>query len=188
MATLDSIIWAVERASGLTALVLLTLAVAVGLALSLHLQSPRWPRLVNSELHNYLTLLATVFVGVHVLAAWVDPYTRFGWAEILVPFVSHYRPGWVAFGIVALYLGIAIGISTRLRPRIGYAAWRRFHVLTLAVYALTVVHGVASGSDTRSAWAVAIYGSSLLLVGGLFILRLRRSKGAAGAPRAASAA
>ncbi len=105
----QTVTWDVARAGGFTAYVLLTLAVAVGLALSTQLQSPsRWPRLLNSELHNFLTLLSTIFLVVHVLAVWVDPFTKFGWKEIFIPLASHYRPEWMALGIVGLYLGIAI--------------------------------------------------------------------------------
>src|SRR5947208_2279899 len=133
----ETVTWDVARAGGFTTYVLLTLAVAVGLALSTQLQSPgRWPRLLNSELHNFLTLLSTIFLGVHVLAVVVDPFTHFGWNEILIPLASHYRPVWMALGIVGLYLGIAIGISTLLRKRIGYSWWRRLHVLTLGIFAL----------------------------------------------------
>ena len=106
----QTVTWDVARAGGFTAYVLLTLAVAVGLALSTQLQSPsRWPRLLNNELHNFLTLLSMVFIVVHVLAVWVDPFTRFGWNEVFIPFVSHYRPVWMALGIVALYLGTQSG-------------------------------------------------------------------------------
>src|SRR5437588_7260144 len=133
----QTITWDVARAGGFTTYILLTLAVAVGLALSMQLQSSsRWPRLLNSELHNFLALLGTIFLVVHVLAVWVDPFTKFGWNEIFIPFVSTYRTFWMALGIVALYLGIAIGISTWLRPRIGYTWWRKLHFLTFAVYVL----------------------------------------------------
>src|SRR5918911_503537 len=169
----QTVTWDVARAGGFTAYVLLTLAVAVGLMLSTQLQSPsRWPRLLNSELHNFLTLLSTIFLVVHVLAVWIDPFTHFGWSEVLIPFVSSYRPMWMALGIVALYLGIAIGISTWLRPRIGYTWWRRLHVLTLLVYALATVHGIGTGSDTQTSWALGIYLVSIVLVGALLCRRL----------------
>jgi predicted ferric reductase len=148
--------WDVARAGGFTAFGLLTLAVAIGLALSLHIQSPRWPRIINSELHNCVTLLALLFTGVHVLAVWIDPFTHFGWNEVFVPLASHYRPLWMALGIIAFYIGIAIGISTWLRPHIGYKLWRRLHVLTLVLYALVVIHGITTGSDTRTEWGAAI--------------------------------
>jgi hypothetical protein len=168
----EAVTWDVARAGGFTAYVLLTLAVAIGLALSVHLQSPRWPRIINSELHNFLTLLSLIFVGVHVLAVWIDPFTRFGWNEVFIPLVSYYRPLWMALGIVALYLGLAIGISTWVRPWIGYTWWRRLHVFTLLSYALVTLHGIATGSDTQTGWGVAIYAASVALVGGLLFRRL----------------
>jgi len=169
----ETVTWNVARAGGFTAYVLLTLAVAVGLALSTQLQSPsRWPRLLNSELHNFLTLLSAIFIVVHVLAVWVDPFTRFGWSEVFIPLVSHYRSEWMALGIVALYLGIAIGISTWLRPLIGYTWWRRLHVLTLGIYALVTVHGIGTGSDTQTWWGLGIYLVSVVLVGSLLFRRL----------------
>jgi predicted ferric reductase len=169
----QTVTWDVARAGGFTAYVLLTLAVVVGLALSTQLQSPsRWPRLLNSKLHNFLTLLSAIFTVVHVLAIWLDPFTHFGWSEVFIPFVSHYRPVWMALGIVALYLGIAIGISTWLRPLIGYRWWRRLHVLTLAIYALVTVHGIGTGSDTQTWWGLSIYLVSVVLVGSLLCRRL----------------
>jgi predicted ferric reductase len=169
----QSVTWDVARAGGFTTYILLTLAVVVGLALSTQLQSPsRWPRLINSELHNFLTLLSTIFLGVHVLATWIDPFTHFGWNEILIPLASHYRPEWMAFGIVGLYLGIAIGISTWLRPHIGYKLWRQLHVLTLGVFALATIHGIGTGSDTQTWWALGIYLVSIALVGSLLCRRL----------------
>jgi hypothetical protein len=173
MGVWQSITWDIARAGGFTAYILLTLSVAIGLALTLQWQSPiKWPRLLNSELHNFTTLLALIFTGIHVLAVWIDPFTSFGWNEVLIPFVSHYRPLWMALGIVGLYLGLAIGLSTWLRPLIGYAWWRRLHVLTLVLYALVTIHGIATGSDTQTWWGVLIYVSSVALVGGLLLSRL----------------
>ena len=173
----QSVTWDVARAGGFTAYILLTLAVVVGLALSTQLQSPsRWPRIINSELHNFLTLLSTIFLGVHVLAVILDPFTHFGLNEILIPLASHYRPEWMAFGIVGLYLGIAIGISTLLRKHIGYKWWRKLHVLTLAIFALAAIHGIGTGSDTQTPWALGIYIVSIALVGALFCKRMFFSK------------
>lgn len=172
MSAWETVTWAVARAGGLTAYVLLTAAVIMGLSLSLHWQSARWPRLINNEWHNYLTLLSLIFVGVHVLAVWVDPFTKFGLADIWIPLASSYRPQWMAFGIVGLYLGLAIGISTWLRPIIGYKLWQRLHILTLLLYALVTVHGIATGSDTNSWWALGIYVVSIAIVGTLVVLRL----------------
>ena len=173
MSIWQTVTWNVARTGGFTAYILLTLAVAIGLALTMQLQSPSyWPRLINSELHNFVTLLSVVFVSIHILAVWVDPFMRFGWNEVFIPFVSHYRATWMSLGIIALYLGIAIGISTWLRPLIGYSWWRRLHVLTLVVFGLVTLHGIATGSDTQIWWGLVIYGGSIALVGGLLCWRL----------------
>lgn len=181
MSPWEAVTWDVARAGGFTGYILLTLSVALGLMLTMHWQSAgRWPRLINSELHNFVTLLSLIFVGVHVLAVWLDPFTRFGWSEVFIPFVSHYRPLWMALGIVALYLGLAIGLSTWVRPLIGYAWWRRLHMLTLICYGLVTVHGIATGSDTRTWWAVLIYLGSALGIAVLLLIRLLEPAGAHG--------
>ena len=168
-----TITWDIARAGGWTAYMLLTLSVIVGLLLSTQVQSPsRWPRLLNSELHNFLSLLGTIFLGVHILAVWIDPFTRFGWRDILIPFASSYHTTWMALGIVAVYLGIAIGISTLLRPHIGYTWWRKLHILTLGIFALATLHGIGTGSDTQTGWALGLYIASTVLVGLLLCRRL----------------
>jgi hypothetical protein len=158
----------------------LTLSVALGLALSLRWQSARWPRLLTNDLHRFVTLLTLVFTAVHGLAAWLDPFMRFGWTEMLVPLASHYRPRWMAMGILAGYLALAIWISSELRSHIGYKTWRRLHTLTFAVYLLATLHGIATGTDTHAAWALALYAGSGLLVGRLLLLRLLTPIGARG--------
>ncbi|HEX9038753.1 MAG TPA: ferric reductase-like transmembrane domain-containing protein [Ktedonobacterales bacterium] len=172
MSLWGQVTWDVARSGGFVAYGLLTLSVALGLALSMRWQSARWPRLINSDLHNFVTLLALAFTIIHVLAVWLDPFTAFGWAEVFIPFVSHYRPLWMAFGIVALYLGLALAASVWLRPRFGYEWWRRLHVLTLAVFALVTIHGVTTGSDTSTPWAVLVYAVNGLLVAALLWIRL----------------
>jgi hypothetical protein len=157
MSLWGQITWDLARAGGFTAYGLLTLSVVLGLALALRWQSPRWPRLINSELHNFITLLSLIFTGLHILAVWLDPFTAFGWTEIFIPFVSHYRPLWIAFGIVSFYLGLALAASVWLRPYIGYEWWRKLHILTLLVFALVTIHGVTTGSDTQTPWAVLVY-------------------------------
>ena len=101
-----------------------------------------------------------------------------------MPFASHYRPIWMGLGIVALYLLLAVWVSSRLRHRIGHRLWRQIHVLAFAVYAAATLHGLGTGSDTRTIWAVALYATSVGLVGTLLAAQAAR----AGGPRRASAA
>jgi len=168
----SAVTWDTARAGGLIAYVLVTTAVAVGLVLRNRWQSTRWPRFVTNELHGYISLLALVFIAIHVAAVAIDPFTHFGLAAVLVPFASHYRPLWMSLGIVALYLLLAVWVTSRVRSRIGHGVWRRIHVLAFAVYAAATLHGLGTGSDTRTLWAAALYATSVALVGGLLAVRL----------------
>ena len=180
--------WDSVRASGFTAYLLLSASVVLGLLLSLRWSSKRWPRLITNDMHNFVTLLAIAFGMVHGVLAWLDPFTRFHLAEVLVPLASHYRPLWMAFGIVALYLAMALVLSTWLRPWIGYKLWRALHVAAFLAFAFTTLHGLGTGSDTRTAWGATIYGVSILAVLSLTTWRLVRPAGKRARPRPALAA
>ena len=184
MTSWNAVTWDTARAGGLISYVLLTTAVSLGLVLRNRWQSTRWPRLVTNELHGYVSLLALVFIAVHVMAVAVDPFTHFGLTAVLVPFASHYRPVWMGLGIVALYLLLAVWVSSRLRRRIGHRLWRQIHVLAFAVYRRATLHGLGTGSDTRTVWAGALYAASVGVVGSLLAVRLLAPAGRnAGAAR-----
>lgn len=177
MTSWSAVTWDAARAGGLISYVLLTAAVSLGLVLRNRWQSTRWPRLLTNELHGYVSLLALVFIAVHVTAVAVDPFTRFGLTAVLVPFASHYRPVWMGLGIVALDLLLAVWVSSRLRRRIGHRLWRQIHVLSFGVYGAATLHGLGTGSDTRTVWAGALYAASVGLVGSLLAVRLLAPSG-----------
>jgi hypothetical protein len=78
----------------------------------------------------------------------------------------------MALGIVAMYLSLAVTLSLFVRRQIGYTWWLRLHELSFAVWALATVHGLATGSDTRTVWGIELYIISSVLVCGLLLVRL----------------
>jgi DMSO/TMAO reductase YedYZ heme-binding membrane subunit len=169
--------WEIARAGGFMAYGLLTASVAIGLVVSLKWRSPRWTRFITTELHRFVTLLALVFTGLHTVMVAIDPFITFTPVEVLVPFLSHYRPLWIALGIVGAYLMAAVYLSDWIRPRVGYGWWRRFHYLSFVVFLVTLVHGLGTGSDTRTPWAIGVYAASVVLVGALISVRAMPSNG-----------
>ena len=169
---MSHLVWDTARAAGFTTFLLLTLSVALGLVLSARWKGRGWPRFVTNELHRFATLLALVFLGIHVTAVWVDPFTHFGAAAVFVPLTTNYRPVWTALGIVGLYLVLAIWLSTLLRRVIGYPWWRRLHGLAFVLYAFAFLHGIGAGSDSHTTWGAAIYIGSISLVGVLTVWRI----------------
>jgi hypothetical protein len=167
--------WDSARAGGFVAYLLLSAAVALGIALSFGWRSESWPRFLGREVHNHVVLLTLVFSVLHTLAVWLDPFMRFTPAEVLVPLVSHYRPLWVALGITAAYLLLAIWLTERLRPWIGWSLWRRAHYLAFPAWGLATLHGLGNGSDSQAVWAFAIYAACFSLVAALLAIRVARS-------------
>jgi len=108
MTDLNQLTWTVARAGGFLAYGLLTASVVFGLVLGLGWRSRRWTRFVTTETHRFITLVGLVFIVVHGVALLLDPFIGFSPLEILVPGLSHYRPLYVALGIVGAYLAIAI--------------------------------------------------------------------------------
>lgn len=167
--------WDTARAGGFVAYLLLTGTVALGIALSFGWRSDSWPRFLGREVHNHVVLLTLVFTGLHTVAIWLDPFMRFTPAEVLVPFVSHYRPTWVALGITTAYLLLAIFLTERLRPWIGWTWWRRMHYLAFPAWGLATLHGLGNGSDSQTGWAFVIYATCFSLVAALLAIRVTRA-------------
>src|SRR5207302_1662889 len=85
-------LWYLSRGSGVVSLLLLTTAVLLGVASVRRRSARRLPRFVLAGLHRNVTLLAVVFILVHVLTAVADGYAPIRLVDAFVPFVSRYRP------------------------------------------------------------------------------------------------
>lgn len=159
-----SALWYLTRGSGVVSLVLLTASVAIGVA-NTRRWSPRgWPRFVVDGLHRNLSLLVVVFILVHVLTSVIDGFAPIGLASVVLPFTSAYRPLWLGLGALAFDLILALTVTSLLRARLGFRAWRMVHWLAYASWPLALVHGLGAGSDTHGTWMLAICGVCLVTV------------------------
>ncbi len=140
--------WFVARSSGIVAWALLTLSVCWGLLISTKALAKRTSPAWLLDLHRFLGGLAVSFTAIHLVGLWGDSYVHFGWAELFVPMASEWRPGAVAWGIVAMYLLIAVEATSLAMRRLPRRAWRAIHQLSLPLYAMATYHGVAAGTDT----------------------------------------
>ena len=145
-------LWFVTRGSGAVALLLLTVSVLLGVISVTRWRSTRWPRFLIIGLHRNLTLLAIVFVVVHVATTVVDAFAPIRLVDAIVPFLSPYRPIWLGLGTVAFDLLLALTITSLLRPQIGVRAWRLVHWLAYASWPVALLHSLGTGSDARSGW------------------------------------
>ncbi|HXY94790.1 MAG TPA: ferric reductase-like transmembrane domain-containing protein, partial [Acidimicrobiia bacterium] len=144
------ITWYLTRGSGLVAWALLLGSMVWGLLLATRAlgrkPSPAW----TLSLHRFLGGLALAFVGVHVGAILVDNYTSFSLVNVLVPFTGTWHPAAVAFGIIAMYLLLAVEITSLVRDRLSARTWRAVHLLSYFLFGTATIHMITAGTDLKA--------------------------------------
>lgn len=163
--------WVVARACGMTSWVLLTTSVVWGLLLSTRVLGKRPRPSWLLDLHRYLGGLATVFVGVHVVAIVLDSYVHFGLTDVLVPFAAAWKPAAVAWGVAAMYLLGAVEATSLLRNRLPKKVWHGIHMASFPLFVMATVHGLTAGTDAHTWLFEGAAVVSLLVVCGLAAVR-----------------
>lgn len=146
----DTALWYASRATGVVCLLLMTAVVLLGVLVSRQGRLPGLPRFAVTGLHRNLSLLAVLFLVIHVVTAILDPFVTIGWAATVVPLASPYRPVWIGLGAVALDLMAALVLTSLARARIGRRTWRAVHWLAYACWPLSLAHSLGSSGDLRS--------------------------------------
>ena len=152
----DTLLWYTTRGAGAVSLILLTGVVVLGVLSKLRFHSPGWPAFLTTGLHRNVSLLALVFLSLHIVTAVVDPFTHLGWLTAVVPFSSYYRTFWLGLGTIAFELLAAIVITSLLRRLIGNPWWRAIHWLAYVSWPFAVVHSFGTGTDALSAWFLVL--------------------------------
>lgn len=169
--------WYLARASGLVAWGLVTATVVWGLALSGHVLGGRPRPAWVLDLHRHLAALSLACTGVHLAALVGDTYVRFGAAELLVPLASGWHPLAVAWGVLGMWLLVAVQATSVAMRRLPRRAWRAVHRAAVGVFALVTVHALAAGSEAGNPAARWFALGSLGLVAFLLSFRLLAGQG-----------
>jgi sulfoxide reductase heme-binding subunit YedZ len=158
------LLWYTTRASGTVALVLLTATVVLGILTTTRASTSAVPKFAISDLHRRVSLLAMVFLGIHILTAVIDTFVPIGLVATVVPFTSAYSPFWVGLGTVAFDLLLAVVATSLLRQRIGARSFRAVHWLVYLSWPVAVAHGIGVGTDLRFGWMQILVAAGLVSV------------------------
>ena len=168
--------WYVARSGGIVAWALLAASVLWGLALSTKVlrgrPRPNW----ILDLHRFLGGLALLFTGIHVVSLILDSYVHFGLVEVLVPFTGSWHPVAVAWGVISLYLLVAVELTSLARKKISKRAWRLTHFLSFPLFLFTTVHALSAGTDRSTLllrWSVIAVST---LITALTFVRLNKAE------------
>jgi predicted ferric reductase len=172
--------WDVARASGVVAWVLLAASVLWGLVITTRVLEGRPRPAWVQDLHRFLGGNATIFVVVHVGALMLDTYVGFGLTSVLIPFATTWHPLAVAWGIVAMYVLVAVEVTSLLRARLPKRAWRATHFASLPLFALATIHGLTAGTDAHE-WFV-LFGATAISVAVSGLIAVRVGNGPRRAP------
>jgi methionine sulfoxide reductase heme-binding subunit len=171
-ATSDPTLWYLTRALAVAAYVALSLSIALGMLRSIARTSRERLSWIFDEMHQFIALLAGIFVIGHLLTLVFDPFLTFTFANLYIPIDEPYRPQAVSYGVFALYGMVSLLFSSWWRRNLPYGFWRALHYVSFVAYALVTLHGFQAGSDSSEPWMIAIYGGSVSAILFLIVIRL----------------
>ncbi len=160
----DDILWAVGRSSGVVALLLLTVSLWLGIVARSGRPLPGLPRFSVTLVHRNVSLLAVVFLVLHIGTLLLDSYAKLTRTDVLVPFLGAHQPFWLGLGTVAVDLLIAVTITALLRRRLGLRVFKAVHWLNYALWPVALAHTIGDGTDGTAAWMLLLAGACVLFV------------------------
>ncbi len=156
--------WYITRAAGWVAYFLLWFSMVWGLVIPTKFLERFLSPTFVVDFHEYISLLAIGFVILHVSVLLIDQYLPFTLVQILVPFLSTYRPLWVGLGVIGAYLSLLVTVTFYLRKRIGQKRFKSIHTLSIFGYLGVILHAFFAGSDSSLGAVQLIYLSSFLVI------------------------
>ncbi|MHB8619848.1 MAG: ferric reductase-like transmembrane domain-containing protein [Chloroflexota bacterium] len=181
--SLATVLWYGVRVAGVSAYLVLWLTTAAGVCVTGRIQSRWLPTSAILFVHQ-LGDLALSLAARHAILLLGDRFAGFTPTTLVVPFRASYRPLWTGLGILTLYLLAVVQWSIKLRPRLGYRAWRAIHYTSFAVFALALVHGLLTGTDSIAPPLHLMYFVTGASVAALVVWRWKARTAPVAAPRA----
>jgi methionine sulfoxide reductase heme-binding subunit len=164
--------WMVTRAAGIASFLLLGVLTMTGIFLSTGLFFRFMSPATAWSLHRAIASVLLFSVVVHIGSLLFDHFINLKILDLLIPFVSYYRPILVTLGITGFYLLLLV-LSTSLytmtkHPRF----WRIIHYLGFPMFVLLFLHGILLGTDTKQIWMQIIYWVTGSTVGLVVVYRI----------------
>jgi DMSO/TMAO reductase YedYZ heme-binding membrane subunit len=174
----DQILWYATRSAGIVSWFAASASVVAGLLMSSRLlgRKPTIPWLL--DLHRYLGAFSILFLVVHLVTLWLDPFVELGPAELLVPGKAQI-PGLssrsLTLGVAAGWILVLVEATSLVKKRLPKGAWHTVHLCSFGTVVMGTIHGIETGSDIDNRVLVAAATSVLMtmvLIGMARIVRL----------------
>ncbi len=181
--------WYLTRAAGLVAAVSLVVLMLSGVGQITGHTFRFLEPLTAWASHRALGIAFGVSVLIHMGALLFDSFVSFGLLDILVPWLSDYRPVsiggvsfgslYVALGVLAFYVVMLIIISSLAWVDKKPATWKFIHLLSYLAILLVFVHSLYIGTDLAGGALRSLWFAGHFFVLFAVVLRLWRARTAA---------
>jgi len=153
---MNTAFWYASRATGIVALLLLTVVLVLGILVNRQGRLPGLPRFAVTDIHRNLSLLSVAFIAVHIGTAVLDTYVHIPLLSAVVPFTSGYERLWLGLGAISVDLMVAMIVTSLLRGRLNRVVWRAIHLLAYASWPVAFAHSLGSSTDLQQGWLLVL--------------------------------
>jgi len=153
---MNTAFWYASRATGIVALLLLTVVLVLGVLVNRQGRLPGLPRFAVTDIHRNLSLLSVAFIAVHIGTAVLDTYVHIPLLSAVVPFTSGYERLWLGLGAISVDLMVAMIVTSLLRGRLNRILWRAVHLLAYASWPVAFAHSLGSSTDLQQGWLLVL--------------------------------
>ena len=139
--------------AGLTAMVLLTLNIVLGILVSRNYNPRRrwpWRKIPLFRIHNWIAYTGLAVVLIHPTLLLFADRPHFRPRDILYPVASPGQTLYNSLGAIALYSILLVVVTSYFRPRLGSRPWKKIHFTAYFAGAALFVHGLLIDPDLKN--------------------------------------
>jgi methionine sulfoxide reductase heme-binding subunit len=160
----------VSAVIGLTAVVLLTLNILMGLLVSTnynfvkqwpHRKLP-WPLF---KIHNWTGYVAMAVVVLHPVALLCSRTAKFRIVDVLLPLHSPHQTLFNNLGALTFYLFALVVTTSYFRPKLGYRPWKKLHYVAYLAALSMFIHGTLIDQNLKGQTPDFLDGEKVLVEG-----------------------
>lgn len=139
----------ITRSAALISWFLLSLSVVWGLIMSTKIVRDGSKKGWLLGVHRSLAGFAVIFTLVHVISLLMQTTLHYRVIDFLIPTVAQHHPVAASWGVISLWIILAIEITSLLKDRMSNNAWKFVHFLSFALFVTAAIHGYMAGPDTH---------------------------------------
>jgi predicted ferric reductase len=154
--------------AGLTAMVLLTVNVLLGILVSRNYNPVKlWPRrkVPLFRIHNWTAYTAIAVVLLHPTLLLLADKPKFGVGDILLPVSSPGQTFYNNLGAIGFYCVVLVVVTSYFRPKLGSRPWKKLHYTAYVAAAMLFTHGLLIDPELKNRPPDLLDGEKLLIEG-----------------------